>query len=253
MEPLSYFDCNCSFGMRGIVYPGSFYKLEDLLKNMENYGIKRALVYHSMAREYNPVVGNGMLMEEIKQYPSLYPVWAVMHHHTGEFPEPGELRKQLKANNIRAVRVFSAMADQGFGLSEWNCGELFSMLEECKVPLLLGFEQMAGWNELHEICSNHPGLKIIFTGVNYRIDRNAYALLEKFENLYVETSGYKGFEGIPEICRKFGAHRLVFGSAMPVLSGAAAVSMVNYADISEKEKRMIAYENLDNLLGGVQL
>lgn len=45
MKELEFFDCNCSFGMRSIRYPGSFYKIEDLVNKMEYYGIKRALVY----------------------------------------------------------------------------------------------------------------------------------------------------------------------------------------------------------------
>ena len=252
MEPMEFFDCNCTIGMRGIVNPGSFYKTEDMVKRMEHYGIKKAFVYHSMAREYNASTGNQMLMEEILNYPSLYPVWVVMHHHTGEFPEPGILIKQMKENNIKAVHMFPAVHDHNYSIAGWNCRELLAILEKCSIPLMLGLEQLS-WDELYDLCCDHPGLRIILTGVSYRIDRNLYSMLEKFQYLYVETMGYKIHNGIEEICRKFGAERLVFGSGMPVYSGGAAVGMINYARISEKEKRMIAYENIETLVKGVRL
>lgn len=252
MELLSFFDCSASFGMRGIVNPGSFYKLEDLLKKMKAYGIERALVYHSMAREYNPQIGNSMLMEEIKSHPELMPVWVIMPHHTDEFPDPDKLIQGMRENNVRAVRMFPAISDHGYSLSDWNCGELFNMLEEHKIPLFIGMEQ-TNWEELHKICSNHPGLRIVVTGVTYRISRNLYPLMKAHDNLYIETMGYKVYNGIEDICSKFGTHRLIFGSSMPVSSGASAVTMINYARISDKEKNMIAHENLENLLGGVKL
>jgi predicted TIM-barrel fold metal-dependent hydrolase len=46
---------------------------------------------------------------------------------------------------------------------------------------------------------------------------------------------------------------MVFGTGMPVYSGGAAVSMINYARISEKEKRLIAHENMESLMEGVRL
>lgn len=249
---LKFFDCNCCIGMRGVLYPDSFYKMEDLKKRLSNYGIQKVLVYHSMAREYNPVVGNEMITEELANHPYACPVWVVMHHNTGEFPEPYELMTQMKSLKIKVVRMFPSAADQNFSIAGWNCGKLFKALEEFRIPVMLGLDQLS-WNELYEICSVHPELRLILTDVTYRIDRNLYSLLKEFKNLHIETSGYKVYNGIEEICSRFGAERLIFGSGMPVFSGAAAVSMINYARIGEKEKAMIASENMEKMIGGVRL
>jgi hypothetical protein len=40
---------------------------------------------------------------------------------------------------------------------------------------------------------------------------------------------------------------------MPLFSGSAAVGMVNYARVSDEEKRLIAAVNLERLIGGVSL
>ena len=80
-----------------------------------------------------------------------------------------------------------------------------------------------------------------------------YAILKKFDNLFIEIFGYKVHQGLEEVCKEFGAHRLIYGSGMPVFSGSAAVNVINYARIGDQEKRMIAFENLEALLGGVKL
>jgi predicted TIM-barrel fold metal-dependent hydrolase len=252
MEAINYFDCSCIAGRRNIIDPGSFYKVEDIVKKMEYYGIDKALVYHSMAREYDPKTGNEMLMKDIEGYSQLYPAWVVMHHHTGEFPAPKELAVQMKNNGVKAVRMYPAPTDLNFSLADWNCGELLSMLEECRVPLFIGADQIS-WDGMNDLLKNHPKLRVVYTDVGYRCDRNLYATLERYENLSIEIYSYKVHRGIEEICRRFGAGRLIFGSGMPVYSGGSAVSMINYAGISLKEKQMIASENLEKLLGGVCL
>lgn len=252
MQSLEFFDCNCSFGMRAIVNPGSFYKLEDLTDNMEHCGIKRALVYHSMAREYNPMVGNDMLMKEIEGHPSLYPVWVVMPHYTDEFYTPNELIYNMKSQRVRAVKMFPSPADQNYSISDWNCGELFGILSDYNIPLFIGANQIS-FDEIYSICTAHPNLKLILTDITYRMDRNLYSLLKRLPNLYIETMGCKAHDGIEMMCKKFGAERLIFGSGMPIYPGIAATAMISYANISDDEKKLIAGANLQNILKEVKL
>jgi predicted TIM-barrel fold metal-dependent hydrolase len=147
--------------------------------------------------------------------------------------------------------MFPSKEEHFYSMDEWNCGDLLSMLEENNIALFLGMDQI-DFNELCRICENHRKLNIILTDLRYRMDRNLYPLIGKYNNIYIETIGYKVHQGIEEICRKFGANRLVFGSGMPLYSGASAVSMINYARIRPEEKEMIAYKNLEELLGGVK-
>jgi len=228
MSVLKFFDCNCCFGRKGIINPGSYYKAEDLVNRMEYYGIYKALVYHTMAREYSPAVGNDLLMEEIKPYSCLEPVWAVMPHHTGEFPPPDLLISKMRKNKVRAVTMFPSAADHDYSLAEWNSGELLSALEKNGILLIIGLEQFTSWNDIHDLCSRYRQLNIIITNLNYRVDRNLYPLLKKFDNLYIEISGYKVHQGIEEICRAFGANRMIYGSNSPLFTAAASICLLNY-------------------------
>ncbi len=146
--------------------------------------------------------------------------------------------------------MFPAEMEQQFSLEEWSCGVLLSTVEEHQVPLFIGLDQV-DWRSVQEILSRHPALRVVLTDVSYRVDRNLSPLLDRFAGLSIETIGYKVHRGIEEICRRFGAERPVFGSGMPVYSGAAAVTMIRYARISEKERQMIAHGKLERMLGGV--
>jgi predicted TIM-barrel fold metal-dependent hydrolase len=245
-----FFDCSCVIGRRRIINPGSYHDTNELVRKLKYYGIEGALAYHSMAREYSPSIGNQMLLEEISSLPFFKGVWVIMPHHTGEFPEPPVLREEMKKNNIKAVRMFPS--GQGYTFSEWCCGDLFGMLEECRIPLMMGVRE-ATYSELYDVMFAHPEMRVILTDLYYSACRNLYPLLKKFEHIYVETIGYKIFGGIEEFCRLFGADRLVFGSGMPVYSGGSATGMINYARISDEEKHKIASGNLERLLGGVML
>ena len=249
-----FFDSGASIGISRSPHPHSFTDVGGLIGKMDSYGIKKAMVYHLVARESNAAEGNKLLMDEIKGHDALYPVWAVMPHHTGEFDHPEKLVMRMKESGIKAVRMFPDRGYHNFNIAKRNCGELFSVLENCGVPVFLELDtDFVDWDSIDNACGYHPNLKLVLCGLDYSVDRNLYPILSLHKNVYLETYRYKTHYGIEEISLKFGASRLVFGSGMPLFSGAAAVSMINYAHISDNEKEMIAYGNLESILQEVRL
>ena len=224
------------------------------MDHMDQYGIESAMVSHAVARELDPIAGNQMLMDEIADAPRLSPIWVLLPHHTREFPAPDELIAQMKAQNVRMATMFASTANYYFSLSEWNCGELYTALEAHQIPLLLAMGEFdPNLEGLYAILEKHPNLPLILTNVTYRVSRNLYPLMKRFPRLYVETFGFKGQDGIADLCEVFGAERMIFGSGMPVACGASAVAMITYSTISDSDKQKIASENLEALLGGVSL
>lgn len=249
---LEFFDCNASFGMRKLKLPGTYHTKAGLIAAMDNYGIQSALVYHAFARELSSLDGNAMLMREIAGEPRLVPVWAVMPHHTGEFPEPAKLLDEMQKDGVKAVTLFPS--DQSFSVSEWSMGQLYAALEDKGIPLIISLDSFQNDPDgLYDLLCNHPKLLVILANVNYRMCRILFPLLMKFKNLHIETSGYKPQDGIEDFCRRFGAERLLFGTNMPQGAGSAAIAMITYADISLEEKKLIASENLNRILGGVKI
>ena len=237
-------DCNCQIGRYGVKHPEAFTSADELMKEMAYCGIGEALAYHSMAKEYAPSVGNEMLLKEIEGKP-IHPCWAVMPHNTGEMPPPDELRGQMVQHGVKAVRAFPAA--QSFRLSDWCAGPLLDMLEAKKIPLFLDMDQTS-WEDVAGILKSRPSLNLILLRTSYRIDRYIYPLFEKYEGLRIEAATYQVNYGIEEICRRFGAERLLFGTGLPFTEAGPSIAQITYAEISDEEKQLIAGGNLRRLL-----
>ena len=247
MGKLTYFDCNCSVGRVRYPHLTDIPDVAGLIREMDAAGIEEALVYHSVAQEADPVLGNGLLTEEIKGIDRLHPVWVVIPHHTGEMPKPKKLVKDMEKHKVRAVKMYPTKNQHGFSLEEWCAGKLLAALEEARLPLMLDIE-VVWWEEIARLLKTYPKLPVIVVDANYRHNRFAYPLYEKYGNLYIELSRHLGAGQLEDVVGKFGSRPLLFGTNMPRYSGTACVSFLTYADISRKDKQAIAGGNLRKLL-----
>jgi hypothetical protein len=241
---MEFFDCNCQIGRYGTRHPEAFTTADELVKEMEYSGIGEALAYHSMAKEYAPSVGNEMLLKEIEGKP-IRPCWVVMPHNTGEMPPPDELPALMTKHGVKAVRAFPAA--QQFRLSDWCAGPLMDILEANWIPLFLDMDQ-TNWEDVAGILKAHSNLNLVLLRTSYRCDRMLYPLFEKYEGLAIEAATYQVTHGIEEICTRFGAERLLFGTGLPFTEAGPSIAQITYAEISDKEKQLIASGNLRKLL-----
>ncbi|MBU0478508.1 amidohydrolase family protein [bacterium] len=254
METLNFFDSNGILGQP--VFSSStgkfesYLSVERLIKEMDHFEIDCALVSHWDAVKDHPSSGNAKLIEEIKGHNRLFPCWFVIPHHTGEMPEPKKLIKEMISKNVRAVRLFPIF--HNFSMEEWSIGPLLKELEKNNILAVVHCPA----NRLYAICKKYKKLNI----VGLAPLRELYPLLEKFDNLYASLEYYPDNNLVEDICRRFGAHRLVFGTRQKdpyntyINTSANWVSgptktMIDYADIGDKEKQMIASGNLKKLLG----
>jgi hypothetical protein len=100
MQPMTFFDSNICYGPASVAAPGAQADLSQVLSLMRCCGVDRALVTHTLQAQYHPVFANLMLQEELTGQSDLLPVWALLPHHTGEFPAPDALRERLEENRI---------------------------------------------------------------------------------------------------------------------------------------------------------
>ena len=120
MAKLTFFDCNCSVGRVPHPHLADMHDGEGLRGEMDTAGIDQALVFHSMARDASPPLGNSLLADAIKDVPGLHPVWVVLPHHTGEIPPPKKLLKQMEKNGVKAVRMYPTKDFHSFSLADTN-------------------------------------------------------------------------------------------------------------------------------------
>ncbi|MHB1652596.1 MAG: amidohydrolase family protein [Desulfitobacteriaceae bacterium] len=256
-----FFDCDTqigrSYGTSNV--GGKNIAASDLIQAMDQIGVSKAIVYHTLAREYHPTHGNEILKGALKGYENrLLGCWILLPHHTGEMDHPRQLVQKMLQENIHIARIFPSFhaGSHRFELTEWCIGEMLTELERAKIPLMIDFalfrRDQPPFRDIFNICKDHPNLPIILIGVQARNNRNLYPLMEKFQNLHIQTAGFFVHRGVEHFVNYFGSERLIFGSEFPIQRMGAARFHIERALISEEHKERIASGNLIRLLDSVK-
>ncbi|MDZ7270654.1 MAG: amidohydrolase family protein [candidate division KSB1 bacterium] len=250
-EPIIYFDCFAAIGRRAAKDPRAPWSTEQLLAEMERCQIHGALVYAHQARETHPAVGNPLVIEECRRHPRLYPCWVGLPHHTGEFPPPEQLVKQMESAGVRALKLFPRLFE--FRVDEPTLGPLLSCLQEAGILLIVDAGRydeavQMDWEEVEWICRHFPHLNLLLHSVRWESTRILAPLAQRYPNLYFEFSNYQGNRMLEFWCDRIGHERLLFGTEALIKSMGAARAYVDYAELNETQKRAIAGGNLQRLL-----
>jgi len=253
---MKLFDCNASLGA-AMVRPIRFAEdAEGLLEEMDYYGITEALVYHSRQYDDSPVVGNEILLDEIDGFDRLHGTFAILPLQTGELGSLEAILEKMKAKSIRAFWAFPA--EHKYLMTRTALASLYDLMVEGNIPLFISVNEscggISGWYLVEKILSDAPDLTLVVTEHgSWGHDRFFRPLIEKYENLYIDTSRYELDGGISDFCAKYSAERLLFGTGFPRWNPGGPILTLVQADITAHEREMIASGNLERILGRVRL
>ena len=242
---ISFFDCNCILGERRDRRDGEPSTLEELTADMKYFGIQKTLAVHGSSRDYHPAAGNSAISSIVAANQYIYGVWAILPEGTKEIPTAREFIKDLIKQRISATIAYPRL--HKFSLSDWSAGNILTGLAKGKIPLIIPFSE-TNWDEVHSVCQRYPMLPVIITGCNYRQLRYLLQLWKFNKNLFIDISWFSIANGFEYLEKHGYIQNLLFGTNYPLYSPGAAIAMISYANISEKNKLAIAGKNLQNLL-----
>ncbi len=218
-----------------------------LRAELDRAGIAAALVYSTVALDYDPATGNELLMTALADEADLHPCWVLLPPATQEFPPPAALLRTMAERGVRAARLCPSPARHNFSLDPWCSGDLLSALAGAHLPLFLDLDD-TNWSQVAALLAKYPTLPLVLTGVTYRIDRYLFPLLAQFPQLHIELSGYQGLHALETVVSRFGPERLLFGSHLPLFEPGATITHLCYAAFDDDAKALIAHGNLERLL-----
>ncbi len=254
-KKIEFFDGFSTVGRCLLTAEGSPHTVQELLDDMDRYGIEQALVIDSLSREQHPSLGNERILETVADYPRIHPAWALMPHGAGEerYP-PDEIVELLRHNQVGAVFLFPVQYN--FSLRGWVVDAYLEPLASAAVPIFINYNDSrkkamdsCRWDELVELCRRFPTLPIVLS--EYRIrrtNRMLYKALDTCSNLHLDLSCYWLYRGIEYLVKNWGAERLIFAGNWPCLNHACTAASVSMADIKPVDKRLIAAGNLRRLI-----
>lgn len=210
----------------------------ELLAEMDRFSIRRALVSHFTAEEYDVMEGNRALAREATT--RLVPAWSAS-------PDTSVI-EDLRSRKPRAVRLCFSVLHHNFSPAPWCAGDLCEYLQQQQILAVIAREEI-DWNALAQMLQNYPRMNVLLLDIGYRSDRYLFPLLRKHANLFFDSAMYVAHRQIEAFVERFGSDRIVFGSRLPLYTPAAALAVLATARIPDSVKLAIAGGTLRSLLG----
>jgi len=218
--------------------------LERLISLIERYRISKVLTASLKAAFYDYVEGNEETLESCSVDSRLIPVAAVdPRAYLGGLEEIEELKKR----GFKAVRLFTEF--QSYPLDYAPLLKLFKNLESMDLPLLI---YNVGYGLMTKIAreTRGRGYPVVMLGCSYDAISEFIVLSSENPHLYIETSLLDTPDAFELLIRKAGSTRIIFGSGIPLTYFESSCLMVKKAEIPERDKELILYYNLENILKG---
>ena len=255
------FDAHVQIGRHLKLEENGLHTAEDLLAEMDHYGISEALVVDSLSRENHPKDGNQRILEVTKANPRLHIGWAGMPSGIkSEQLDPYEFVAEMQRQKVGGLFLYPNQ--YFFKLSDWSVDDLLEPVSASKVPVFInptesnggGGSDATDWDGIVSLCRRWPDIPIVIS--ENRIRRSQRLLYKAFDacpNLHLELSAYWLHRGIEYITERWGSERLIFGSGWPKFGQHMTLATLTTAEISDRDKRLIAGDNLRRLLSWCQL
>lgn len=247
-------DVHCYYGKWG--FPIYDMGMDDILAMMARAEVEKAILMSARAIQHDFVAGNAELAAAIAPHPALYGyVYINMH-----YPEASlvEMEKYLGTDKFVAVKYNGEYSRAAASAPENR--EVFTRLEKIyKKPLLVhswGLPEHGNAvayslpSQILELARAHPELKIVMGHMGGSEWMSAIRAAEQAPNLYLDTcASYADREKIGVAVRMLGADRVLFGSGATEGSLVMQKGVVLGADITEKERAQVLYENARRVFG----
>lgn len=243
-----YFECFASVGRPIVPDRDLPYDVKSLLDDMRYARIHGAAVMHNAAKEFSFDFGNRAAMERVADSSRLFPLAVVAS------TAPAEMGNDAYFNDLLdgGMRGFVTLYKSSFcGLMTPKHMEKMAeaLVTHGRPLMLLNVNSEDQYAKVDVLAEAFPELQIIMQGTNWTSSRYFFDVMGQHENVYFEMSS-NHTNKILELTKKhFGIERALYSSMWPVKSMGAMKSMIEYADISEAEKDLVAAGNACRLFG----
>ena len=245
-------DCNLTYGATNNGRP---YKncdtFADLLAELGRAGIAGGLVKCRYSDTVGVNYGNAFAARDTAAASAqgcwMKGVWAVLPPETGETPPPEALPDEMRKHNIGAVYLNPAV--HRYVPCRLTLGRTLSVLEERRVPVLLSTAGGVPMELIYKIMEAHPKLTAVVSDADcWPNARRLYPLAAAYENLRLDLSYVMDAGGVEDMAARFGAEKLLFGTAFPERYTGSVLATVRAAAITEDQRALIFGGNLERIV-----
>ena len=222
---------------------------DDTVRELASYGIRRGVMILKEQLYYNVHDAALKVQEVISAYPDFRGLLTVVPSVTGEMPDAGQTLAHLPAHIVGiTLRLdWYRIPARAVFLDDW-----YSAAENYHVPVWYRAENMEGLCYVADVLEHYPKLNMVLSvSEMWPNARKIFPLALKYRGLKMCMADCYWLGGIENFCQRVGAEQLVFSTDYPRKYPGSATMMLAQAEISEREKQMIAHQNMEKLIGGI--
>ncbi len=244
-----YFDCNATYGPKPFKPLEARWTLDHLIEDLDLCGISGALVQYTQCLHGDPMRANRTLIRDIERHRDrLFSCWIALHGATGEFPDAKSFVREMKDNDVRAVRIESRF----FGLPEREAvwGPLRDALLEENALIVMNADRSApDLVHIENLLGIFRSSNVLLTGHYWNQWREVHYLMETYPKLHIEFSSFQANRAVEYFASRFGADRCLFGTGLMDKAGGAGRGFLDWTLLDDEEANIVAGGNLRRLIG----
>lgn len=243
-----FFEFFASVGKPAIPNSDFPYSADELLLDMEYARIHGAAIIHNAAKDYSFEYGNCQAIKLANENVSLFSLAVVSPTACIETDNKNYFEDLLN-NGFKGFVLLENSLLSG-SLSPESMSKIAETLLNHKKPLIVcNTASEARFDKVNKLAKAFPELNIVMQGTTWNTNRMFFEVMDQNPNLYFDISS-NHTNGILEITKKhFGIERALYSSTWPQKSMGAMKSMVEYADITDADKDLVASGNACRLFG----
>ncbi|WP_329521991.1 amidohydrolase family protein [Spirillospora sp. NBC_01491] len=217
-----------------------------LIAELDRLRIDRACAVHAHALYYDPVSAHGASQHGASSHGDAQPAGTADAGRLVHVPVlvPGPLG--TGAGTGRLVRL--CPAEHRFALAGPHGLALAGEVADRGGGVLLGWES-APAADVHRLAARLPRLPIVLINTGYRSLRELADLMDAHPRIGVDTATLSGHLSVEWLARRYGPHRVLFGTGAPVSDDAGPRFQLDLLDLPEADVDLIAGGNARALLG----
>lgn len=248
MQQRKYFEPFATVGRKRIPSPDFPSAVSDLLDDMSYARIHGAAVCANSAFDYSFYYGNNEAVTLAAQSSRLIPIAAVP---TTARLESGNERYFTDILNQGARGLLLPPPSVYRSMDDPKAVEpLANALSDRNLPLIFsGVNNLERLSACCSVAEAYPELPVLMFGTSWGCGRAFWNVMERCPNLHFELSSMHINNILEYTKHYFGMERVLYGSAWPAKSMGAIKSMIEYANLNESEKDLVAHKNACRLFG----
>lgn len=222
------------------------YSVDNLLEDMSYARIHGASLFHN-ATSFSYQYGNSEAIKITKNNNRLFALAIVPT--TANIETGCDYFNDLLDNGVRGFIVLSKSAVHSL-FTPKSMEKIAEALVSHHRPLIAtNVNSDEQFEKLITLANTYPELNIIMQGISWTCNRQFMEAMDSASNLYFDISS-NHTNSLLELTKKhFGIERALYSSTWPTKSMGAMKSFIEYADISDSDKDLVAHGNACRLFG----